>query len=104
MSFYRTVFGWTFERYGQEDYWFAVTGDAKQHGINGAVMKKRDPRQPIVNSIQVDDLDAMTQKVEAAGGQVVVPKQAVPAMGWLCFFKDPDGHIHGMWQHDKEAK
>ncbi len=104
MEFYRSIFGWNFRRFGNEDYWFAVTGDAANPGINGAVLKKRDPQQPMVNSIRVDDLDAMAAKAEQAGAQVVVPKMPIAGMGWLCYFKDPAGNIHGMWQEDKEAK
>lgn len=102
MTFFKTVFNWKFQQFGNEAYWFAITGD-KDHGINGAIMKKRDPNQPITNSITVPDIDNTIETIKKHGGTIVVPKMAVPSAGWLSFFKDPDGNIHGVWQDDKNA-
>ena len=104
MKFFQDAFGWTFQQFGPEPYWIANTGDVKLPGINGAVMKKRDPNQPLVNSIMVLSLDDSIKKVEKFGGQIVVPKMVIPTVGWLAYFKDPDGNIHGIWQEDKNAK
>ncbi len=104
MNFFKTIFGWNFEKYGDQDYWFTKTGNEKEAGIDGAIMKKRDPKQPIVNAIDVEDIDQTAKKVEQAGGKIVVPKAAVPNMGWFCYFTDPDGNIHGLWQTDKNAR
>ena len=51
-------------------------------------MRKRDPNQPIVNSIDVPDMDAAIRRVEGAGGLIVVPKMPIPTVGWLAYFKD----------------
>jgi predicted enzyme related to lactoylglutathione lyase len=104
IEFFKTVFGWTFQRFGNEEYWIAITGDEKSPGINGAIMKKRDPQQPLVNSINVQDVDSTTKAIEKAGGTVVVPKTAIPTVGYLAYFKDPDGNIHGIYQNDPSAK
>lgn len=104
MKFFTEVFDWSFEQFGDQAYWFAKTGADQDHGINGAIMKKQDPKQPITNSINVADMDATTERIKAAGGEIVVPKMPVPGMGWLSFFKDPEGHIHGFWQNDKNAQ
>ncbi len=104
MRFFEKVFNWSFDQFGDQDYWFAKTGDDNTPGINGAIMKKRDPNQPITNSIQVENIDHTMTEIEAAGGKIVVPKMPVPGMGWLSFFKDPDGNIHGVWQGDPGAK
>lgn len=45
IEFFKNVFGWTFQQFGTEQYWIAMTGHEKKTGINGAVMKKRDPKQ-----------------------------------------------------------
>lgn len=103
MNFFKQVFSWSFERFGNEDYWSVFTGDPKDPGINGGLMKKRDPNQPIANSILVKDLDTTTNKIVQAGGQIVVPKMAIPSVGWLAYFKDPDGNIHGLYQEDPSA-
>jgi len=103
VKFYGDVFGWTFQQFGDENYLLCTTGKDGP-GIDGAIMKKRDANQPIVNSIEVASVDEMAKKIEAAGGIVVVPKMAVPSVGYLAYFKDPDGNISGLWQPDKAAK
>jgi predicted enzyme related to lactoylglutathione lyase len=67
-------------------------------------MKKRDPGQPIANSIDVADIDKTMQEVKRAGGKTVVPKMAIASIGWLAYFTDPDGNIHGLYQNDPTAK
>ena len=104
MNFFKEVFGWTFNKFGDESYWLAITGDEKSPGINGGIMKKKDPRQPVANSIDVSNIDESITKVETAGGNIIVPKMAIPGVGWLAYFKDPDGNIHGMHQQDSSAK
>lgn len=103
MNFYKTVFGWSFHQWGNEEYYLAQTGENSAPGINGAVMKRRDPAQPVVNTLDVSDIDATASKIEENGGQIVVPKMAVPGIGWLLYFKDTDGNIFGAMQNDASA-
>ena len=104
IEFFKTAFNWKFEKFGDYDYWFATTGDEKKSGINGAITKRKHPGQPLANSINVDDVEEKAKEVERAGGQIVVPKTAIEGVGWLAYFKDPDGNIHGIWEEDKAAK
>ena len=105
IRFYETVFGWKFEKWaGPMDYWVITTGAAEEPGINGGLMPKRDPAQPCVNTVDVNDLDATVKTIESSGGQCVVPKMPVPGVGWLAYFKDTEGHIFGAMQADAEAK
>lgn len=103
MEFFKEVFGWKFEQFGNEEYWSAITGDEASPGINGGILKKRDPNQPVANSIEVPDLDEFMKKIEKAGGTIVVPKMPIPSIGWLAYFKDPDSNIHGLFQEDRTA-
>ncbi len=103
MDFFEKVFHWTFQRFGNQEYWFAKTGK-EGPGINGAVSKRRHPNQPITNAISVGDIDEAITLIKKHGGQIKVPKTAIPSMGWLAFFNDPDGNIHGLWQADKSVK
>jgi uncharacterized protein len=57
-----------------------------------------------VNTVQVDSVDEAAAKVSAAGGQVVVPKMAVPGVGWLAYATDPNGLIFGIHQPDLQAR
>lgn len=101
IEFYRNVFGWQFKQFGTEEYWLANTGADNTPGINGALMKRRDPNQPVTNAIDVEDIDAAMTAVTAHGGQIVVPKSEIPGVGWLCYFKDTDGNIFAIWQQVK---
>ena len=104
MEFFKETFGWTFQQFGSEQYWFAKTGEDNESGINGAVMKRRNPLQPITNSISVEDIDRTIEEIKEHGGTVVVEKTAIPGTGWMAFFKDPDDNIHGLWQDAKKVK
>jgi len=104
MNFFKEVFDWNFTQSGTEQYWFANTGDENSRGINGAFVKKRDPKMSITNSIYVEDIDEAIKKIEQCGGEVVVPKKPIPTLGWLAFFTDPDGNVHGILQHDSTVE
>ncbi len=88
-----------------------TTGDAKEPGIDGGIMKRMGPPPAAgqaVNSyictINVDSLDDSTKKVESLGSKNVVPKMAIPGIGWLCYCTDSEGNIFGMMQIDSNAK
>ena len=104
MKFYKDVFDWTFKQFGQEQYWYAISGDESTPGINGAVMKRVEPGQPVTNNISVENIDEAIKKIEKAGGKIVKPKMAIASVGWLAFFSDPDGNCLGIMQEDKNAK
>jgi uncharacterized protein len=105
IAFYETLFGWKFHKWdGPMPYWLIMTGPDSEPGINGGLMPRRHPDQPCVNTINVADLDASLQLAEKAGGQCVVPKMAVPGVGWLAYCKDTEGYIFGMIQNDPAAK
>lgn len=104
MNFYSTVFGWKFEKWaGPMDYWLIKTGQPGEPGIDGGMMPRHDPQQPCVNTIGIANLDDVLKTVDANGGQCVVPKMAVPGVGWLAYCKDTEGHIFGLMQNDPKA-
>ena len=105
MNFFEAVFGWKFHKWdGPMPYWTVTTGPNDAPGINGGIMPRRHPEQPMVNTVDVENLDATLATIEANGGIVVVPKMPVPKVGWLAYFKDPEGNIHGAMQADPDAK
>jgi hypothetical protein len=57
-----------------------------------------------VNSIEVESVDEYVRKVEESGGKVVVPKMAIPGVGWLAYCTDPGGLIFGITSPDPTAK
>ncbi|HVK40733.1 MAG TPA: VOC family protein [Candidatus Kapabacteria bacterium] len=101
-DFYTGVFGWDFQSWGGPmDYYMVRTGEGP--GIDGGMFKRRGDVGH-VNTIDVPSVDDFAASVVAKGGQVVVPKNAIPGIGWLVYCKDTEGNIFGMMQSDPEAK
>ncbi len=105
-KFFEGAFGWKFTKWdlAPMEYWTISTGDKNSPGIDGGLMKKQHPQQPMVNTIEVADLDDAIKNVEKNGGVIVLPKMPVPTVGYLACFKDPEGNIFGIMQSDKGAK
>jgi len=103
-KFYADCFGWSVNKWpGPIEYWLVSTGD-KEPGIDGGMMKPDGALAPVVNTIGVENLDAMMAKVKASGGSIATPKTAIPTVGWFCYAKDPEGIPFGMMQSDENAK
>ena len=104
IKFYQGVFGWDVNQWGDQEYWMLSTG-TEAEGINGAIMPRPDyaGNTSVVNTIMVDDLVATVAKIEAHGGSVVVPKMAIPEMGYLVYFRDSEGNVLGVMQADSSA-
>ena len=104
IGFYSNLFGWKFTKWdGPVDYWLISTGDPKEPGIDGGLLRRRDPAQPCVNTINVPNLDGTLAAVEKNDGKCVVPKMPVPGVGWLAYCKDTDGNMFGVMQPDPSA-
>lgn len=97
-EFYNKAFDWNFQSWGDQDYHFAMTGDRAGLGIDGAILKRESPHQPVVNTIGVESVDSAVAKIEANGGSIIVPKQQIGDMGYVAYFKDPEGNVHGVWE------
>ncbi len=105
VKFYRDVFEWRIEKWsGQEDYWLVTTGDPKEPGIDGGIMRRTDPRATTINSVDVPSVDEFAGKVTRAGGKIVLPKTAIPGVGYLIYCQDTEGNTFGLYQDDRSAK
>jgi predicted enzyme related to lactoylglutathione lyase len=93
------IFDWKITGSGMPDveYWLVDTGEG-EIGINGAIMPRAYNAQPVIHWVGVDDLDAMVEKVKAAGGQVQDEKQTVPGVGDTIYATDTEGNTFGMIQ------
>lgn len=103
-QFYEQVFGWQFQQWGGQEYWFAHTGNDGERGINGAVIRETGPQHPVINTISVEDIDEAVRRITQAGGTVYRSKKAIPTVGWIAFFTDPDDNIFCLLQEDREAR
>ncbi len=106
-KFYADVFGWKSSKWdGPEEYYLQQTGgDDEPYGIGGALIGRgsalNDGGTLVV--IGVDDLDAYTEKVAAAGCEIVTPRTAIPGVGWFVNFRDTEGNVVGMFEDDNTA-
>src|SRR3954454_24576405 len=91
-KFYGEVFGWIFEDwsdYAGMPYFGAVTGDGNEPGINGALMQRQSAppeKNQALNAyaciMGVEDYDSIETNIINNGGQVAMPKYALPGMAW----------------------
>ena len=103
IRFYERVFGWQFQRWdGPMSYWLVRTG-GEGPGIDGGLHPRAHPGQGPVNTIDVASCDEALRSIEGAGGSTVVPKMAVPGIGWLAYCSDPEGNTFGIMQADEAA-
>lgn len=104
-KFYGEVFGWNINKWdGPHEYWLVSTGQRDTYGIDGGLMKKMDNFPGVINIVDVESTDEYVEKIITAGGGVVVPKMAVPNIGYLAYCRDTEGNIFGIMQNDPEAK
>ena len=95
----------------QECLIWAVTGDAGQLGINGALMQRQspppEPNQALNGyacTMGVGDYDSTEAKILHNGGKVSLEKYALPGMAWQGYFTDTEGNVFGIHQPDENAK
>src|ERR1700722_8969028 len=86
-KFYSELFGWKFQRspHAPLEYWLCETG-SDEPGINGAVMQKQHAQQPLINYVDVGNIDAAIEKATNLGATIVLPKMPVPNVGTIAAF------------------
>ena len=102
-DFYRRLFDWNIEKAPGMDYWLLNTVDEGQPGANGGMMKRQNPQQSPLNYYGVESVEEFSRKVQSLGGTVVVPKQAVPQIGYFAICLDPDGNQFALFEDDRNA-
>lgn len=108
MKFYSAVFGWDFMR--QENVpieYYLIKTDT----IFGGLLKRPAPVPPThsgtnayVCSMQVASFDKTSKLVLDNGGQIAMPKFAVPGRCWQGYFIDADHNTFGIFEVDENAK
>jgi uncharacterized protein len=110
-KFYSGVFGWTFHGFGGGPMAeFCQIHDAAGNLLAplGAMQSRKfnAAPQPVIGlecSFAVTDVDAVARAVEANGGQIVMPKAAIPGVGWVVKFLDTEGNLVCAVQYDAQA-
>jgi predicted enzyme related to lactoylglutathione lyase len=99
-AFYSNLFGWKIEDYQGMDYAMIDVMGAP----GGGMMKRMHPEQQITNYIGVPSVDEYAAKVEKLGGKIIVPKKAVPGMGYFIICMDTENNAFGIWEMSTTAK
>lgn len=110
VKFYQNVFGWQIEKWqGPMDYWLISTGKGEP-GIDGAIAKRDQPLRggdgvvAYVCTVGVKPIDKYIEKVQAHGGEILVPRRPVPGVGWFAQCSDTEGNLFGLMEDDPNAK
>lgn len=105
-SFYEGVFDWGFNTYGPDDF-VQIKSDKSEDGeLIGAMQSRKYSPVPdkvigLECSIGVENLDEIIEKVKSNGGQVLMPKTAIPHVGWVAKFLDTEGNLICGIQYDR---
>lgn len=63
-------------------------------------MKRTQPDQQILVQIGVPSVDEYSAKVETLGGKIIVPKKAIPGMGYFAICIDTENNVFGIVETD----
>src|SRR5262249_30807237 len=87
-------------------YWRIETS-----GLRGGLLQRPAKTPPLehgtnafVCSMEVADFDSTSEKILHRGGQVAMPKFAVPGVCWQGYFIDTENNTFGIFQPDPNAK
>ncbi|MBL0053585.1 MAG: VOC family protein [Bacteroidetes bacterium] len=108
-SFYDKVFDWGFNSYGQDDF-IQIKADKSENGeLIGAMQSRK--YSPVADkiiglecTIGVESIDAIIEKVKINGGQILMPKTAIPYVGWIAKFLDTEGNLICGMQYNNTAR
>lgn len=93
--FYSELLGWQLTDMESScgTYTVAKAGNTEVAGIM-ATPKEAEGMPPGWGAyVTVDDVDAMSQRVETLGGKVLIPPQDIPELGRFLVMQDPQGAV-----------
>lgn len=96
-AFYTEVLGWTYREQEMGEGMTYTVWQVDGEDVGGAMQMSGPEWEGIpphwMSYVSVDDVDARTAKVEAAGGQVSVPPTDIPTVGRFSVVTDPTGAV-----------
>lgn len=108
-KFYAKAFDWDIREDKMSDgsaYVSATTAPTgedlipkKPGSINGALIKRDEKLKAPVITIAVESVEKAIEKVEEAGGKVVVPVATLEGVGEYAYVADPAGNVIGLWRN-----
>lgn len=108
-KFYDGVFDWGFNSYGQSDF-LQIKADKTADGEPIGALQARS-YSPVPHkiigmecTIGVENIDDTIEKVKNNGGQILMPKTAIPYVGWISKFLDTEGNLFCAMQYNTLAR
>lgn len=108
-KFYAEVFEWGFNSYGQDDF-LQIKADKSEDGelIGAMQSRKYSPvTEKVIGlecTIGVENIEEIIERVKSNGGQVLMPKTAIPYVGYIAKFLDTEGNLICGMQYDNSAR
>lgn len=96
-SFYSALFGWEMHDHPEMQYTTFTAASGPGGGLATIDGENAKPGQVLIH-VGTDDVDASLSRAAELGGSIVVPKTAIPGMGWFGVFTDPVGNRIGVYQ------
>ena len=109
IAFYSQLLDWSFQRFGEMDYWSidtgagAITPSGGGNGINGGLTRRQGPAPEAGGAVNganivigVEDVDGLFAKGLELGGSEALAPSDMPGVGRLAYLQDPDHNIFGM--------
>ena len=99
-AFYGQLFGWQTQQNATATY-MKFDGDSGPSGgwVRADMAQSAGP----IPYLPVDDLVKMLDKVERAGGRVMVRSMPFAGGGEVALVADPDGNVIGLWMRKREG-
>ena len=100
-EFYKGLFAWNLKEMPEYDYTLIEVGE----GTGGGMMKAPMPDMPShwLAYVQVDDVQASTNKAKSLGATIAKEVTEISGIGWFSVIIDPTGAALALWQM-KEGK
>jgi len=102
-KFYHSLLGWKIEPDASLDdkslEWQNIeTGEPKEGTMNMGGLYKRMGPGPIMNFVEVEEIEKVLSRVEKLGGKVMMPLDTIKSVGLVAVIRDTEGNVIGLWK------
>lgn len=101
VEFYGALFGWQFDVMPMPEGTYYVASNQGEK-IAGIMQAPPDIAHLPANwgqYVTVKDIDETAHQITALGGNIIVPKTAIPSVGEFILFQDPQGAVLSVIQY-----
>jgi predicted enzyme related to lactoylglutathione lyase len=108
-KFYDGVFDWGFSSYGPGGFTQIKTDKSETAELIGALQSREYSPVPgriigLECTIGVENIDETIARVGSNGGEILMPKTAIPFVGYITKFLDTEGNLVCAMQYDNQAR